>query len=114
MVTKATFKIPKESRGYLVFEILEERYGALNNMAIANLSWLKSRGFSIAIDDLDISEESRGMSLEILDTLIDEQIGIDIVKIDGTHAEAIRTGNMKPNDIHKLRQLVSQGIPGSQ
>jgi len=46
--------IPFSYRKNLIFEILEERYGVINNRVLDNIRFLQFSGFSIAIDDLNV------------------------------------------------------------
>ena len=115
MILKNTHTLSKSERKYLIFEINEERYGNMNRRVLENIKWLQTLGFWIAIDDLFVSRDnSSGISLEILESLIEEGIPIDYIKIDGRHIEAIRKWEIKEYEMNHLRQLIGQQLTGQQ
>lgn len=98
--------IPISYRKNLIFEILEEKYGVINNQVIDNIRFLQSSGFSIAIDDLYVWENPKWMSKEILEVLIECGIHPDYIKIDGRHIEAIREWTLSYSQMAHLREVI--------
>lgn len=98
--------IPISCRKNLIFEILEERYGVINNRVLNNIRFLQESGFSIAIDDLNVSEESKWMSKEILEVLIECGITPDYIKIDGSHIDDIRDSKITYSQLAHLREVI--------
>ncbi len=78
-----TSEIPKILRKNLIFEILEDDYSTLGDRVIDNILLLQKSGFSVAIDDLCLSDNHNGMSKEILEIFIEREICPDIIKLDG-------------------------------
>ena len=112
-----TSGIPIDYRKFLIFEILEDGYGALSDRAIENIIFLQKSGFSIAIDDLYLDEIQEGMSKEILEIFIEKEICPNFIKIDGRHIQKICSINtnsdIKTNEetkilIHHLREVIWQ------
>ena len=81
IITKATLNIKPSLRKFLILEVLEDKYGSLNRTVLDNLRWLKEQGFSLAIDDLFVGSHM-GLSIDILNAFIEEDLFPDYVKID--------------------------------
>ncbi len=99
-------EIHKNDRKKIIFEILEDRYGYMYDLVIANIRFLKESWYSIAIDDLSIDDNNPGMSLENLETLHAKKIFPEYIKIDGKHIDAIRNGNFPESKIKHLREVI--------
>lgn len=98
--------IPFSYRKNLIFEILEERYGVINNRVLDNIRFLQSSGFSIAIDDLNVWDNPKWMSKEILEVLIECKIHPEYIKIDGRHVEGIRNSELTYVQMAHLREVI--------
>lgn len=90
LISMINEELPPDMRKNLVFEVLEERYGAINNQFIKNIKYLKEHGYAIAVDDLHVDDDTDGMSKEILETFIEMGISPDYIKLDGKHMEDMR------------------------
>lgn len=99
-------EIHKNDRKKIIFEILEDRYGYMDDLVIANIRFLQESWYSIAVDDLSIDDSSPGMSLENLETLHAKKIFPEYIKIDGKHIEDIRNGNFPESKIKHLREVI--------
>ncbi|MBX9809449.1 hypothetical protein K2X92_03620 [Candidatus Gracilibacteria bacterium] len=99
-------EIHKNDRKKIIFEILEDRYGYLDDLVIANIRFLQESGYSIAVDDLSIDDGNPGMSLENLETLHAKKIFPEYIKIDGKHIEDIRNGSFPESKIKHLREVI--------
>lgn len=103
-----TQHLPIQYRKNIIFELLEEKYWTIDNKFIKNVYSLQNNGFSIAIDDLYISEENEWMSIEILNELLEIWIYPDYIKLDGKHSMAIRDNNISQSDLWKIKSLIWQ------
>jgi EAL domain-containing protein (putative c-di-GMP-specific phosphodiesterase class I) len=100
--------LPREYRKNIIFEILEEKYGVVNEIFIKNIYTLQNTGFSIAIDDLYVSKMDQWMSLEILDNLLEFGIYPDYIKLDGKHSMAIQDGSISNIELDRIKTLIWQ------
>lgn len=107
LIIQEALDISPEMRKNLVFEILEYRYGTINKQAIRNIKALKQYGFSIAVDDLYIGNNPDSMSKEILETLIEEGISPDFIKLDGSHMEDLKEWKLDSILLDNMKQLIS-------
>lgn len=69
---------------------------------------IQENWFSIAIDDLYVSEQNKWMSIEILDKLLEADIYPDGIKLDGKHCMAIRDGSITESELAKIGSLIWQ------
>ena len=99
-------EIHKKDRKKIIFEILEDRYGYMDDLVIANIRFLQESWYSIAIDDLSVDESNNWMSLENLETLYAKKIFPEYIKIDGNHIEWIRNGSFPESKIKHLREVI--------
>jgi EAL domain-containing protein (putative c-di-GMP-specific phosphodiesterase class I) len=101
-----TQNLSAECRKNIVFEILEEKYGIIDKLFIEHVRILQTMGFSIAIDDLYVSEKNNGMSLEILNELLEVGIYPDYIKLDGKHCMAIQDDSITDTELGKIITLI--------
>lgn len=100
--------IPRSARSWLIFELLEVKYGSMNEQVLAHLRFLQESGFSIAIDDLLLWKNAISMSEEILFTLHEAGIYLDYIKIDGSIAMTILEWTISESEMNELRQIMHQ------
>lgn len=98
--------IPKNKRSGLIFELLEVKYGSMNEQVLTNLRFLQESGFTIAIDDFLLWDNTTSMSKEILITLHEAWIYLDYIKIDGSIIEGIREWKLSLDEISELKQVI--------
>lgn len=108
LVNKITLYLPKEYRKYIIFEILEERYGIIDEQFFVHAKALQDNWFILAIDDLYIWENNTWMSKEILDDLLLEGIYPDIIKLDGKHSIDILNSNISAIHLKEIKTLIWQ------
>lgn len=95
----------------LVFEILEDEYGQMNEQALENIRFIKNELHAkIAIDDYhDEGEASMGnISADILWILDEEKLLPDFIKIDGKTVRWILDNTINVRYIAHLRELIQQ------
>ncbi len=107
-IRKMIQNLSVEHRKNIVFEILEEKYGIINKQFIEHVRMLQAMGLSIAIDDLYVSEKNNGMSLEILNELLEVGIYPDYIKLDGKHCMAIQDDTITDTELGKIITLIWQ------
>lgn len=100
--------LPQQYRKNIIFELLEEKYGTINEKFIKHVHALQADGFSIAIDDLYISDKNTWLSIEILDELLNAGIYPDSIKLDGKHCMAIWDDTISTDELDKIRTLIWQ------
>lgn len=108
IISTLTQNLPIQYRKNIIFELLEERYWSIDEKFIKHVHSLQNSGFSIAIDDLYVSEENEWMSIEILNELLDMGIYPDYIKLDGKHSLAIRDNSISKTDLGKIKTLIWQ------
>ncbi len=101
-------KIPKQRRSGLVFELLEVRYGSMNEQVLSNLRFLQEEGFAIAIDDLVLWGYTESMSEEILFALHEAWIYLDYIKIDGSISMSVLKWTISESEKSELIQIIYQ------
>lgn len=108
LIHELTEYLPSQYRKNIIFELLEERYGMIDEKFIKHVRFIQENWFSIAIDDLYVSEQNKWMSIEILDELLEAEVYPDYIKLDGKHSMAIRDGSISKSELGKIGSLIWQ------
>lgn len=107
-INRLTQYLPIKYRKNIIFELLEERYWSIDEKFIKHVHSLQNNGFSVAIDDLYVSEKNEWMSIEILNELLGIGVYPDYIKLDGKHSMAIRDASISDIDLGKIKTLIWQ------
>lgn len=108
LIKNLTLYILPKYRKNIIFELLEEKYGLIDEKFIKHVRMIQENWFSIAIDDLYVSEQNKWMSIEILDELLGVDVYPDYIKLDGKHSMAIRDGSITQSELAKIGSLIWQ------
>lgn len=108
IIDTLTENLDSTERNNIIFEILEEKYGIINDTFIQNIRILQEAWFRIAIDDLCISEKSDWLSIEILDSLLEAGIYPNYIKLDGKHSLSILDNSIDFSELRKIIILIWQ------
>lgn len=108
LIRTITQDLPRKYRKNIIFEILEEKYGIIDEEFFTHTDALQKNWFSLAIDDLNVSTKNKWMSKEILDKLLSRGIYPNSLKLDGKHSMDIRDDSITEVDLNHIKTLIWQ------